>query len=531
MGTASDYSLVLWTTAGDGMFSNTSSVSTLYTPGTGDKAAGYAQLTLTAFPLSPCPNSASDIMLLGLLTSPEISLQPISQSVYSGDDVVFEVAATGSGTITYQWFGPAGLLEDENGTQLLLSQVSTADAGNYYCVATNSCGSETSSPATLTVTDLPVQNIQIPDGWSGISSYLDIQNPMVANMFSPVTATNSLIILQNYSTMYWPAEQINTIDQTGGWDAASGYQIKVTGNQVLPVSGIPLQDKTLDYPAGGWYLMPVLNECGVAPEVLFAAIPGKVVIVKEIAGMRVYWPGVFQNLMVLEPAKAYTTKFTEAVTFAYPDCGGVKNYPSGEVNNELKNIVPGGPNSHVIVIEGKVTSALQKGDQINISTNSGKILGSIILANPGETLGLQVFEDDPTTLTQDGFLMEDEMIFTIVRNDQIFDLKPLFDEKWDQHLLKNNGMSLVKSAAISPSGTNQAGNIEISFYPNPSINQIIFGGIETPFQVSIFNSEGQKVVDQLQDTPQMDISKLKPGMYNVRVFKGALMTSKKFIKE
>jgi hypothetical protein len=330
--------------------------------------------------------------------------------------------------------------------------------------------------------------------------------------------------------MYWPAEQINTIDQNGGWNSENGYQIKVTGNQVLPVSGIPLQDKTLDYPAGGWYLMPVLNECGVAPEVLFAPIPGKVVIVKEIAGMRVYWPGVFQNLMVLEPGKAYTTKFTEAVTFAYPDCGGMKKSPAIEVNNDFAGINPG-PNSHVIVLEGNATSALQKGDQIEISTAGGQLIGRISLANPGETVGLPVFEDDPTTLIQDGFLMEDEMIFTIVRNDQIFDLKPVFDEKWDQHLLKNNGMSLVKSATISLSNANQAGNIEISFYPNPSINQIIFGGIETPFQVSIFNSEGQKVVDQLLETPLMDISKLKPGMYNVRVYKGELMTSKKFIKE
>jgi PKD repeat protein len=529
-GTASDYSLVLWTTAGDGMFSNTSSVSTLYTPGTGDKAAGYAQLTLTAFPLSPCPNSATDIMLLGLLATPEITLQPISQTVYSGDDVVFEIAATGSGTITYQWFGPAGIIEDENGTQLLLSQVTTADAGNYYCVATNSCGSKTSLPALLTVTDLPVQNIQIPNGWSGISSYLDIQNPMVASMFSPITADNSLIILQNYTTMYWPAEQINTIDQNGGWNSGSGYQIKVNGNQVLPVSGIPLQDKTLNYAAGGWYLMPVLNECGVAPAVLFAPIPGKVVIVKEIAGMRVYWPGVFQNLMVLEPGKAYTAKFTEAVTFAYPDCGGTKNSPAIEANNDFTGINPG-PDSHVIVLEGKATSGLQKGDQIEISTACGLLIGRITMTNPGETVGLPVFEDDPTTIVHDGFTTDDEMIFRILRNDQVFDLKPEFDEKWDQNLLKNNGMSLVKSATISPSNANQAGNIEISFYPNPSINQIIFGGIETPFQVSVFNSVGQKVVDLLLETPQMDISKLKPGMYNVRVYKGELMNSKKFIKE
>ncbi len=40
------------------------------------------------------------------------------------------------------------------------------------------------------------------------------------------------------------------------------------------------------------------------------------------------WPGVFQNLMMLEPGKAYTSKFTEAVSFTYPDCGGMKGIPA-----------------------------------------------------------------------------------------------------------------------------------------------------------------------------------------------------------
>jgi len=533
-GTASDYSLVLWTTAGDGMFSNTSALTTFYTPGPEDKIAGYVQLMLTAFPLVPCPNSVSDIMLLGLLTSPVIDLQPVNQSVYTGQDAVFEISASGSGTVSYQWYGPNGIMDGETGTQLIISQVNQADAGNYYCIASNTCGDEISFSATLIVTEIPVQNIEIPNGWSGISSYIEIQNPMVASMFNPLTANNSLIILQNYTHMYWPGEQVNTIDQNGGWDAGSGYQIKVTGSQVLPISGFPLQDKTLSYSSAGWYLMPVLNECGIAPENLFTEIPGNVVIVKEIAGLRVYWPGVFQNLALLESGKSYIVKFSAASTFTYPDCTGFKSEPvepsKSWVNIEIPGITPN-PNSHVIVLDGKATSMLQAGDQIRISTGTGLFISSVTLLTPGETIGFQVFEDDPASDIQDGFEDGDVMMLSLVRNRQLLGVSPVFDEKWDNNQLKNNGMSFIKSVAISPNQPDQQNSIDIRFYPNPSNKLIIFSGIEPPYDVEIYNSEGLTVIEQKVESNQMDISSMKPGVYYLRAFKGEVLISCKFIKE
>ena len=58
LGTASNYSTVAWTTSGDGTFSTTSALSSIYYPGAADKTAGFADLTLTVSPVSPCASPA-----------------------------------------------------------------------------------------------------------------------------------------------------------------------------------------------------------------------------------------------------------------------------------------------------------------------------------------------------------------------------------------------------------------------------------------------------------------------------------------
>ncbi len=60
-GMASGYSSVLWSTSGDGNFTNPASLASSYYPGAGDRALGYFDLSLTAQPLSPCVNPFTDV--------------------------------------------------------------------------------------------------------------------------------------------------------------------------------------------------------------------------------------------------------------------------------------------------------------------------------------------------------------------------------------------------------------------------------------------------------------------------------------
>ena len=82
---------------------------------------------------------------------PSITTQPISQTVAVGSTVVFSAVVGGSPTPTLQWNLGGMPISGGNGPVLVVGNASLANAGSYTLTATNSGGTATSSPATLTV--------------------------------------------------------------------------------------------------------------------------------------------------------------------------------------------------------------------------------------------------------------------------------------------------------------------------------------------------------------------------------------------
>ena len=90
-----------------------------------------------------------------------ITSQPLSQKdVLSGKSVAFSVKATGTQPLSYQWqlkqFGKKGEKDGwqnvpGEGSTLQVRGVKASHAGYYWCVVSNSAGSETSQCASLTV--------------------------------------------------------------------------------------------------------------------------------------------------------------------------------------------------------------------------------------------------------------------------------------------------------------------------------------------------------------------------------------------
>jgi len=96
----------------------------------------------------------SNAATLTVNSAPTITGQPQSQVVNVGQPVAFTVSATGAG-LTYQWRENGTNISGATGSSYTISSVTTADAGSYDCVVTNSCGSVTSNAATLTVNTAP----------------------------------------------------------------------------------------------------------------------------------------------------------------------------------------------------------------------------------------------------------------------------------------------------------------------------------------------------------------------------------------
>lgn len=121
-------------------------------------AAGTFTTTILAYEFSNAqgdtfgPTTLQFAIAPGAATAPQFTLQPVGQSVVVGTDVTFAAAATGSPAPSFQWRRNGTEIRDATSASLSLSKVQLSDAADYSVVISNSAGSATSNPATLSVT-------------------------------------------------------------------------------------------------------------------------------------------------------------------------------------------------------------------------------------------------------------------------------------------------------------------------------------------------------------------------------------------
>ena len=99
--------------------------------------------------------ATSSIATLTVLVAPAITSQPTNQSVNLGDNTSFQVTATGSAPLSYQWWFNGTNAVGANTNTLSLTNVQTSQAGPYLVIVTNAAGVVTSSVATLTISAPP----------------------------------------------------------------------------------------------------------------------------------------------------------------------------------------------------------------------------------------------------------------------------------------------------------------------------------------------------------------------------------------
>lgn len=91
---------------------------------------------------------------------PKITVEPVSQTNFVGNAVKFEVTATGSEPLTYQWRKDGAILAGATNASLTLFPLALSDVGSYRVVVANNLGGVTSAPAWLTCLAAPVEVVQ-----------------------------------------------------------------------------------------------------------------------------------------------------------------------------------------------------------------------------------------------------------------------------------------------------------------------------------------------------------------------------------
>lgn len=266
--------------------------------------------------------SFNDCAWLDMITFPPANIPylPIAgftadaTTVTPGETVQFTSLSSGNPTQFYWYFeGGTPVFSFEENPQITYEQPGSYDV---MLVVSNSNGSDTKTiPEYITVSgESTSQILLIPQGWSGISSYIIPENTDIAEIFAPIF--DDLIIVQQMDAVYSPMFGINTI---GVWDNQSGYKIKVENATYLTISGTPNTENQLTIQAG-WNLIPVPITCPKQISDVFAEFP-EITVIKEIAGMGIYWPemNIF-TLNTLTPGNAYYVLSSSSFIVTFPDC-------------------------------------------------------------------------------------------------------------------------------------------------------------------------------------------------------------------
>ncbi len=87
--------------------------------------------------------------------APFITRHPLPRTVNAGEIAGFTVAAEGAGPLGFQWRKGGTPIEGATAASFTIQSTSAANAGSYDVVVTNSVGSATSNPATLTINVAP----------------------------------------------------------------------------------------------------------------------------------------------------------------------------------------------------------------------------------------------------------------------------------------------------------------------------------------------------------------------------------------
>jgi hypothetical protein len=154
--------------------------------------------------------------------------------------------------------------------------------------------------------------VQLTDGWNGISSYLLPENVNVEAMLADMGL--DFIVLKNINQTYWPEQNINTIIN---WDYKSGYLIKVENATSLAFDGFLPENKSIQI-VSGWNLIPVIAETPQDIMTLFGSNTGNIEIIKDVAGTQVFWPDQGINTLgYLLSQKSYYLKSKQAFTISF----------------------------------------------------------------------------------------------------------------------------------------------------------------------------------------------------------------------
>jgi hypothetical protein len=286
-----------WRKGGVNINSATSATFTI--TGAAASDAGTYDVIVT----NSCGNTTSNPVTLTLNAPATINTQPISQTGCASSTVTFGVSASGS-ALTYQWRKGGVNINGATSSNLVLPNLSAADAASYDVVISSCGGSITSSAATLTV-----------NAATTITSQQSTQSVCAgANASFSVVAVGTGAL-----TYQWKKDGINIPNATSDNYAIASAVLADAGSYTVVVTGscgsVTSSPAALAVNTGGGCVTAVPN---IDPDVTTMLLMPNVVIQNTVLrisvrrAMKIDWS-------VIDAQGRVMMKFTQKVTAGQND--------------------------------------------------------------------------------------------------------------------------------------------------------------------------------------------------------------------
>jgi len=326
-----------------------------------------------------------------------------------------------------------------------------------------------------------VQNINIVTGWNFVSTNLSPANEDISVAMAPIAADIELAKDED-GQVYWPNFNINNI---GNLTIGKAYKVNSNADVTWSVSGSSINPSL--YPltiSQGWSYLGYIREASADISAVMNAISTDIFLVKNLNG-DTYWPAFnINNIGNMEPGVGYQINMTNDATFTFPSNSTV--LPSLKMSNEIfDNKVFTSVNKTLEHMHTALPASSWEFD-INIEDEIG------VFDNNNQLIGAGVYNDN-------------HMVITIYGN-QDLEQTPITFKLWDnkqekyEDLLINDKSSILYSKdqatiiqSIAKKTSKELNEDVFLFQEHGQIEAILTNIEETLYQITIYNSLGQKV--------------------------------------
>lgn len=250
------------------------------------------------------------------------------------------------------------------------------------------------------------QRIALNENWNMISTNIDLENNDIVDIMQAIVDRDHLFILKNaLGQVYVPAYNYINID---GWNTSEGYQVKVTADEMLVLSGphIPF-DRPINL-AENWQMIAYYPTWPLDARVAFEDIVEHVLIIKDNEG-HFYLPSYnYSNMGNMRTGNGYQVKMEADAELVYTL---PRNNEDGNVPETIKIPVyfswsQTGLNMSLLITEIDHQEYIS---EIGAISQSGICIGGVSLTGD-YPIGFAIWGDDPTTDAVDGLLEGESFI-------------------------------------------------------------------------------------------------------------------------